>query len=156
MTMPPITITKVDHTHTPRASYPGEAVFRNEEVIVARCVWTRGHHDLGLFALEAGDIFIEYYYPHESFNIFAIYDALGRPKGWYCNITAAVEISACEIRWHDLALDLLITSDGREALLDEDEFEALSPTPAQRAQAQEALATLRCWHRAGHAPFRKS
>ena len=52
------------------------------------------------------------------------------------------------------ALDLLALPDGRQILLDEDEFEDLAPSHALREQAAEALETLRRWHREGHSPFR--
>ena len=58
-----------------------------------------------------------------------------------------------EILWRDLALDLLVFPDGTERLLDEDEFEALSPSAEVRARAAEALATLRAWLAAGREPF---
>jgi hypothetical protein len=41
-------------------------------------------------------------------------------------------------------------------VLDEDEFEALRPTPEQRTLAQAALNTLNEWVEQGHAPFGES
>ena len=43
----------------------------------------------------------------------------------------------------DLALDLLVFPDGRQLVLDEDEFEALQPDAALRAAAQSALDELK-------------
>lgn len=149
-----VTITKLDHARHPKASYPGQIVFRDENVLVARCVWTRpGFLDLGPFGLEEGDIFIEYYYPGEWFNIFKIYTRFGMLKGWYCNITAPVQLTEDEIRWQDLAIDLLILPDGRQVLMDEQEFEALQPSAEWRAQVAEALATLRHWVQENRPPL---
>lgn len=149
-----VTITKVKDGQQPAFSYSGEVVYRDEEMVVARCPWPSAKVvDLGYFALEPGDIFVEYYYHSHWFNIFAIYDGMGALKGWYCNITAPVEILDDGIRWHDLALDLLVLPDGTAIELDRDEFEELDPAPLLRQQAEQALATLRCWVEEKRAPF---
>lgn len=149
-----ITITKLDTAGKPVLSYPGEVEYQDGEVIVARCTWTDTKpFELGPFSLEPGDIFVEHYYPREWFNIFEIHDKLSTLKGWYCNVTRPVTVSPDEIRWWDLALDLLILPDGRQILLDEEEFEALRPSVALRGHVTGALSTLRCWLRQGHPPF---
>jgi protein associated with RNAse G/E len=149
-----VTITKLDYAGQPRASYPGEVVFRDEQMVVVRCTWTRaGVFDLGAFALEQGDIFVEYYYRAEGFNIFKVYSASGILKGWYCNLTATAEIADGQIRWRDLELDLLMTPDGREILADEPEFEARHPSATLRAQVMAGLVTLRRWRSEGRPPL---
>ena len=149
-----IQITKVDHNGTPKITYPGELVYQDAETIAARCDWTQPYSlDLGLFALAPGDVFIEYYYTSDWFNVFAIYDRIGRLKGWYCNITHPVEITDAGLRWHDLALDLLALPTGQAEVLDRDEFEALHPTPYERQEAEAALAKLQRWLTAGSGPF---
>jgi len=147
-------ITKLSPSGRPPYSYPGEVVYRDETVSVVRCVWTGiKPFQVGSFALEAGDLFIECYYPAQWFNIFVIYDTMGRLKGWYCNLSEPPEMMAEEIRWHDLALDWLALPDGRSLLLDEDEFEALRPSPELRQRAAQALATLQQWRAEGRFPF---
>jgi uncharacterized protein len=148
-----VTITKVDHQGRPLISYPGAIVYADPSCIVARCTWTLRVMEMGPFLLEPGDIWIEFYYCHEPFNIMVIYDRQGRIKGWYCNVTEQVEIAPDEIRWRDLALDLLILPDGRQTVLDEDEFEALDPSSEARARAASALATLNAWIIARRCPF---
>ena len=149
-----VTITKVDHENNPLISYPGHIVYVDDEQVVARCKWTHDTtYDLGPFLLEPGDIFIEFYYRDRAFNIFSIYDPTGSIKGWYCNVTAAVDIAGQEIRWRDLALDLLVLPDGRQILLDEDEFEEMDPSIEVRACAKRALKTLKRWAQEGHLPF---
>jgi ABC-type transport system substrate-binding protein len=119
-------VTKLDHKGRAKASYPGELIFGDEEQLVVRALWTReAPLDLGLFALEQGDIFVEHYYRAARYNIFAVYSRVGVLKGWYANITAPLDVRPGEIRWQDLALDLLVTPDGRQQVLDEDEFAAL-------------------------------
>lgn len=153
MAFPDVEITKLDHLGKPVLSYPGEIVYRDGQVIVVRCVWSHERYDFGPFDLEPGDIFIEYYYPNRWFNIFEIYDLSGTLKGWYCNLTAPVALSNGKIRWRDLALDLLVLPNGEDFLLDEDEFEALSPSTHIRRHAQSVLNTLRRWRRENHPPF---
>ncbi|MFH1084722.1 MAG: DUF402 domain-containing protein [Chloroflexota bacterium] len=148
------TITKVGPDGQAKISYPGEIVFQDEAYLVARCLWTQPHSlDLGPFALDPGDVFIEFYYLAEWFNVFTIYDRLGRLKGWYCNITRPAEVLGDEIRWHDLALDLLVVPGGAQQVLDEDDFAALTLSEGDRAAARDALDKLQRWAREGRAPF---
>lgn len=149
-----IQITKVDHDGTPKITYVGELFYQDQEATVARCNWTQPYSlDLGLFALAPGDVFIEYYYASHWFNIFGIYDRIGRLKGWYCNITHPVEMVATGVRWHDLALDLLALPSGQSVVVDRDEFEALNPTQEERRQAEAALSTLQSWLAVAAGPF---
>jgi protein associated with RNAse G/E len=149
-----VRITKIAQQGQPPYSYEGELVYRDEEMAVVRCIWTGVKpFQMGTFILAEGDLFIEYYYAAQWFNFFAVYDAIGRLKGWYCNLTEPPETLADEIRWRDLALDWLALPDGQTALLDEDEFEALRPSPEVRRQAAQALATLRQWHGERRFPF---
>lgn len=151
--MSQVMITKLDHTGQPVLSYAGELVYRDEELVVARCIWTHETFDLGNFPLERGDIFMEFYYFREGFNIFQVYSAPGRLKGWYCNITAPVEVLAHEIRWLDLALDLLVLPNGQQVIRDVEEFEALQPSPELRAYVATALQKLQNWAEQRRAPF---
>jgi len=149
-----ITITKLDHAGRPVLSYPGEVVYRDEELTVAQCRWTEaGTLDLDGLYLHPGDIFIESYFAKERFNIFQIYDLAGRFKGWYCNVTEIAEVTEGEIRWRDLILDLVVLPDGRQIVRDQEEFEALSPPTDLRARVAAALETLQRWARQQHPPF---
>jgi len=154
----PVMLIKADADGRPKTRYRGHIVRHDADVVVVRCPWTLGEVlDLGGVLLEPGDVFDEYYYPGRWFNVFRMWAAGGRLKGWYCNVTYPPEIRAqdgdWEILWRDLALDLLVFPDGTERLLDEDEFEALQPSEEVRARAAAALATLRAWLAAGREPF---
>jgi hypothetical protein len=96
---------------------------------------------------------VEYYYPHQDFNVMQMYSEVGVLKGWYCNVTTDVEIEGERIAWQDAALDLLVLPDGRQAVLDRDEFEALQPSAALRERAEAVLHMLQRWAREGHPPF---
>ncbi len=89
------------------------------------------------------DRFVETYYADRRYNIFEIHsrddDTL---RGWYCNVTRMPVINLDTISYVDLALDLLVYPDGRQLVLDEDEFDRLPITPEERAQAVSALQDL--------------
>lgn len=151
-----VTISKLNDRNEVTISYPGELMYADETAVVVRCLWSLPRSiDLGPFAIQPGDIFVEFYYPGEWFDIFAIYDATGVVKGWYCNITYEAEIADGQIRWRDLALDYLALPDGRRIVLDRDEFKALSLSPEIRARAERALETLAGWAAEGRYPFPK-
>ncbi|MFO7697505.1 MAG: DUF402 domain-containing protein [Anaerolineae bacterium] len=149
-----VTISKLDHLGNRLISYPGEVILEDEQVVAARCLWTLPKTvSLGPFSIAPGDILIEYYYHHQPFNIFAIYNRAIALKGWYCNVLEHTRITSEAIDWADLALDLVVTPSGSQTVLDEDEFEALQSTPEQRTHAQGALNTLNEWVERQHAPF---
>ena len=149
-----VTIRKRDHAGDVVMTYTGRVQFADEDVIVVRCPWPSEERvNLGPFTIGPGDIFFEYYYRRRHFNIFAIYDPRGILKGWYCNITRWPDVTAREIQWHDLALDLLVMPGGEQLLLDQDEFEALDLAPSLCRQARMALRTLQEWVSRARYPF---
>ncbi len=149
-----VTISKLDHLGKRLISYPGEIILDDGDMLAARCLWTLPKTvDLGPFTIAPGDILVEYYFARQPFNIFAIYTAQKDLKGWYCNVLEHTLIARDTIDWADLALDLVVTPDGKQTVLDEDEFEALDPSPAQRAQAVLALNTLNEWVQRRRTPF---
>ncbi len=93
--------------------------------------------------LYKGDRFIESYYTDRWYNVFEIHarddDHL---RGWYCNIACPAVIDGDAISYIDLALDLLVFPDGRQIVLDLEEFTALDLPDAQRASAWAALEHL--------------
>jgi len=93
--------------------------------------------------LSKGDHFLESYFDDRWYNIFEIHDKQdGRLKGWYCNISAPAVIEPGQITFRDFALDLVVYPDGRQVVLDEDEFEVLECTAEERRLALEGLAAL--------------
>ncbi len=90
-----------------------------------------------------GDPFVEVYYTDRWYNIFEIHGADGALKGWYCNVgKPAVEEGEGVISYVDLALDLWVSADGTQTVLDEEEFAALDLDAETRARALSALAEL--------------
>lgn len=98
--------------------------------------------------LSAGDRFVETYYTNRWYNMFEIHaredDHL---RGWYCNISHPAEIDGNTLSYIDLALDLLVFPDGRQVVLDEDEFADLEISPKIRGQARQALTELQAMFR---------
>ncbi|UYN88769.1 MAG: DUF402 domain-containing protein [Anaerolineales bacterium] len=99
-------------------------------------------------SLSKGDHFLESYYDDRWYNIFEVRDKDdGHLKGWYCNISAPAVITPAQIIFRDFALDLLVYPDGRQVVLDEDEFEALECTTEERRLALQGLAALQAHFR---------
>ncbi|MBX3002634.1 MAG: DUF402 domain-containing protein [Anaerolineales bacterium] len=99
-------------------------------------------------ALQQGDRFIETYYDDRWFNVFEIRDKDDdRLKGWYCNVSAPAIIAAHQVSFRDFALDLLVYPDGRQVVLDEDEFAALECSAQERQLAQQGLAQVQAYFR---------
>jgi hypothetical protein len=93
--------------------------------------------------LRRGDRFVETYYFNRWYNIYAIYSRSdGSLSGWYCNITRPAELVGDQLSYIDLALDLIVFPDGKQVVLDEDEFAALPLSPDERRTANRALAEL--------------
>ncbi len=140
-----MSISKLDRDGSHLLSYLGQMLYDDGEVVVVRCTFEPTFVQREGLTFERGDILIECYYRYQPFNIFAVYTPTGRLKGWYCNLLEETLFSDSTIGWADLALDLVVNLDGTLTILDEDEFEALDPTPAQREQARQALKTLMSW-----------
>jgi protein associated with RNAse G/E len=94
--------------------------------------------------LKEKDRFVETFYTDRWYNIFEIYDRDDRGlKGWYCNIGYPAVTDNGTVSYVDLALDLWISADGRQTVLDEDEFAALPLTDRDRELALQALEELK-------------
>lgn len=130
----------------------GEEIFRWSGVELARAqdevlIEARFNvpiHHVGGMTLKAGDRLVESYYSQRWFNIFEVY-AGGNDefRGWYCNLSYPAKLGEREIRFRDLALDLIVYPDGREELLDEDEFDALEISAQDREAALHGLELLK-------------
>lgn len=156
MTLPrDVTVVKLSHSGERVFSYAGEVVYADAKVVVARCPWPGDRTvDVGPVSFGPGDVFVEYYYLDEWFNILQVHDVRGVLKAWYANVTRPVEIADGEIRWRDLALDVLVLPDGHHTVLDRDEFEALALDGTVRDGAKVGLEVLLGWVRNERYPFR--
>lgn len=78
---------------------------------------------VGPLALPAGAETVAHFWPDRPYTAYHWLGATGRTLGIYLNAASDVEISPGQVRWRDLALDLLVTPDGHVAVLDEDDVQ---------------------------------
>jgi uncharacterized protein len=123
--------------------YKGIALAQNDNSILLDAFFNRDDLPFNGIILARGDRFIEMYYTDRWYNIFEIYDHhTGFLKGWYCNICAPAEFRGGQIRYRDLALDLLVFPDGRQQVLDDEEFIMLQIPREEKERALQALKDL--------------
>ena len=140
-----------------RYAWRGEVSRRTDRMLLLQAIWQGpGEPLVGTIRFEAGDRFLEYYYPGRPYAIWQIERPDGALKGWYCNVsTPPVERDGI-LRFDDLLLDVLVYPDGRYTVLDEDEFAAAHAEgmPEDRvALARAGLAALVGMIERGEAPF---
>jgi len=124
--------------------YEGEQISRDTSTIVLGAFFTREDMPFLDVTFKKGDRFVEYYYSDRWYNIFAIYDRDdAQLKGWYCNIGKPAVFEKGLVSYVDLALDLWVSVDGNQTVLDEDEFEALSLSDELQRAARQGLSDLR-------------
>ncbi len=103
--------------------------------------------------LKRGDRFVETFYTDRWYNVFEIHDRDDdRLKGWYCNIGLPAVVDGDTVSYVDLALDLWVSPEGEQRVLDEDEFAALPLDETTRRRAREALTELQAAFLSGWRP----
>jgi uncharacterized protein len=123
--------------------YEGRLLRSLPDGVVIEAFFNRPDLPFHGIVLGEGDRFVEWYFTARWYNIFEIHDRVDdHLKGWYCNIAYPAEINERIIEYRDLALDLLVFPNGRQMVLDEDEFELLDLPDADSVQAKSALAEL--------------
>lgn len=106
--------------------YEGDLIARDENSITLEALFDRADMPFQDVVFKTGDRFVEYYYADRWYNIFAIHDRDdGKVKGWYCNVGMPAIIEDDVVSYVDLALDLWVSVDGQQTVLDEDEFAQL-------------------------------
>jgi uncharacterized protein len=124
--------------------YEGVILSRDEDSIVLEALFDRADMPFMDVVFKTGDRFVEYYYTDRWYNIFVIHDRDdGTVKGWYCNIGRPAVMKDSVVSYVDLALDLWVSVDGIQTVLDEDEFEALNLDEVLRVGALNGLNELK-------------
>ena len=124
--------------------YDGRVLRRESNAVVLEAFFNRPDMPFVDTVLKQHDRFVETYYTDRWYNVFEVHDRDdGRLKGWYCNVGRPADVGPDTVSYVDLALDLWVSADGRQTVLDEDEFEALSLGAQERANARSALEELR-------------
>lgn len=107
--------------------YEGVVLSRAENAITLEALFNRDDLQFMDIVLKRNDRFVETFYSDRWYNIFEIYDRDdGKLKGFYCNIGKPAVIEDDFVSYVDLALDLWVSTDGRQTVLDENELEALN------------------------------
>jgi len=142
--MDEITVIKLNLAGVETWRYSGHVLKRAPSSLLIEAEFNREDVLFQGVMLKRGDPFVEIYYSDRWYNIFEIHDRdNGEIKGWYCNVTRPAELTQSEIRFVDLALDLFVYPDGRQLVLDEDEFDQLNPDAELRSRAYAALEELK-------------
>ena len=141
--MKPIKIIKQDYLGQNVWEYSGNLLERRENRIIIEAFFDRGETLVDELYLREGDKFIETYFIDKWFNIYEIQDQQdGTIKAWYCNISFPAEFSDNTLIYRDLELDLLVYPDGRQKVLDMDDFIVLPINSHVRNAALQALNEL--------------
>jgi hypothetical protein len=142
--LPTITVLKLDPQGNETWRYQGQVVQALPDRVVLEARFDRDDRMFHGMPLRRGDRFLETYFTDRWYNIYEIHaredDSL---RGWYCNVGKPALLDGDCLSYVDLALDLLVFPDGRQVVLDEDEFLSLELSPADRRQALEALGELK-------------
>src|SRR5271157_196906 len=123
--------------------YEGQVLHREPNVVVLEAFFNRPDMPFMDVTLTENDRFVETFYSDHWYNIFEIYDRDdGKLKGWYCNVGKPAMLTDGAVSYVDLALDLWVSADEKQTVLDEDEFDDLSLSDLEREKALNALAEL--------------
>ncbi len=124
--------------------YEGVLLHKDERSIVLEAWFDREDMPFLDVVFKTGDRFVEYYYTDRWYNIFAVHDRQDdKVKGWYCNIGKPAVFEDSTVSYMDLALDLWVSTTGKQTVLDQDEFEALELSDELRTSALKGLEELK-------------
>ena len=144
--MPVMKILKKNLADEVTWQYEGEVLERDENSITIEALFNRDDMPFQEIVLKRNDRFVETFYSDKWYNIFAIYDRDdGSLKGWYCNITKPAIIEIDSVSYVDLALDLWVSANGKQTVLDEDEFEELKLGEALKENVYAGLRELQAF-----------
>ncbi len=141
----PITVVKRNSKGEEVWRYSGMLIGREANKIVVEARFRPPDLPFMGTVFREGDRFVETYYTDRWYNIFEIHDREDdQLKGWYCNIAHPAVLEAEDrLSYIDLALDLWVSPQGVQTILDQDEFAALPLDKQTRAQARAAMDELR-------------
>jgi len=123
--------------------YEGVVLSRAENEITIEALFNRDDLPFMDIILKRNDRFLETFYSDRWYNIFEIYDRDDNHfKGWYCNIGKPAIFEDDFISYVDLALDLWVSADGKQTVLDEDELEELNLDDRLKQKVYDALKEL--------------
>jgi len=135
-----VVVIKRDIKNNETWRYTGTVLAQEDHYITVEAYFNRPDMLFQGIYLRQGDRFVETFFTDRWFNVFAIHDyQTGQFKGLYCNISYPAIINNSEVSYIDLALDVLVFPDGRQLVLDQDEFDELPITQKVKDTAEAAL-----------------
>ena len=141
--MKEITVSKRNEHNLETWRYKAQLLEDKNGRIVLEATFDREDTSLHGMLLAKGDRFIETYYTNRWYNIYEIHAVNNdQLRGWYCNVGKPANFDGHTLSYVDLALDLLVFPDGKQIILDEDEFAQMKISIQVRQQALDALAEL--------------
>lgn len=142
--------------HKAPVEYPGVLLRHSATEVLVHARWQQPELVLPYVTFCPGDHFFEHYSRRWWLNVHEVRGADGRLKGWYCNSCRPMRLADGVLESEDLELDLFVTPERAQLVLDEAEFAALPLEPAERALALAHFAQLRRWAAGGAPPFNGS
>ena len=131
--------------------YEGTVLSREENSVTLEALFNRDDMPFMDIVLKHNDRFVETFYSDRWYNIFEIYDRDDSHfKGWYCNIGKPAIIAEDVVSYVDLALDLWVSVDGKQTVLDEDELDELNLNEELKQKVYAGLHQLQEWFREHH------
>ncbi len=138
-----ITVVKLDVSGKETWRYQGRILSQEGGRLILEAYFDREDIHFHGMSLCKGDRFVETYYTDRWYNFYEIHSrADDSLRGWYCNVSLPARLDGDTLFFTDLALDLLVFPDGRQVVLDEDEFYRLNLAPQVREKALTALKEL--------------
>lgn len=133
--------------------YEGEVIERGADSLTLEAFFDRDDMPFMGTILKRGDRFVETYYTNRGYNIFEIYDRDDDSlKGYYCNITQPARFENGRVEYVDLFLDLWVSTDGIQTVLDDDEFLEANLNEEICQFARDALAELQAMFKSKRPP----
>jgi protein associated with RNAse G/E len=133
--------------------YEGRVIRYEPNAVILEALFNRPDMSFMDVILKENDRFVETFYTDRWYNIFEIHDRDDDEiKGWYCNIGKPAVLEDGFVSYIDLALDLWIAPDGKQKVLDEDEFEELDLDEDTLRNALAGLEELKQFHNSNNPP----
>ena len=141
--MKEMTVIKLDLEGNETWRYQAHVLAIESGSIVLEAFFDREDMEFHGLLLCKGDRFVEAYYTDKWYNIYEIHARENdKLRGWYCNICCPAVIKEDVVSYIDLALDLVVFPDGKQIILDEEEFSKLPLTAETQKKAKTALGEL--------------
>jgi hypothetical protein len=153
-----IKVLKLNLTGEVTWQYEGRVLQREPDFVTLEAFFNRPDLPFIDVVFKEHDRFVETFYYDRWYNIFEVHDREDdKLKGWYCNISRPAVIATDSlgketVSYVDLALDLWVSENGKQTVLDEDEFEALPLDRKNRDQALAAMSELKAIFLIQHIP----